>query len=268
MLDSRAVNPLPRQLVPGLFWLGACFEHPRRDGEVLHSYNSAYLVSGSEASLLVEAGFPGDVDEVVDQIDETIADFDLAPLKYVFLTHQETPHASGADRILRKYPDAVICGDIRDYHLAFPSLSDRLLELKLGQAIDLGDRKFRAVRPVIRDLNSTLWGFDEASRTLFPGDGFAYGHVHTRGHCGCTAEESPSLPLPEMVAMFAEYALHWTRFTDMGGYVEQLKALIDDLGVERIGSTHGLPITDIGKTVPLVYEGLWRGSQLKIEEIF
>ena len=40
-----AANPLPRELAPGVFWLGQCMEQPWQ-GETLHNYNSVYLVRG------------------------------------------------------------------------------------------------------------------------------------------------------------------------------------------------------------------------------
>ncbi|HET6509881.1 MAG TPA: MBL fold metallo-hydrolase [Baekduia sp.] len=253
------VNPLPRRLADGVYWLGACYEHPRGDGELLHSYNSAYLVAGERASMLIEAGFPGDVAEVEAQVDGLLAE-GLAPLKHLFVTHQETPHAAGSARFLERYPDLRLCGDTRDFHLVFPEHADRVDRLRIGDAIDLGGTRVEAVGAVIRDLESTLWAFDERSRTLFPGDGFAYGHVHADGHCGHLAEEAEDLPLPDMAAMFAAYALHWTRFQDMEPFVSALAEQIARLGVRRIASTHGLPIGDVAATAPLVYEGLRSGS--------
>ena len=58
-MTRRKDNPLPREISPGVFWLGDChIQHAR--GKIYHSYNAAYLVIGSEASMLVEAGHPGD----------------------------------------------------------------------------------------------------------------------------------------------------------------------------------------------------------------
>jgi len=56
--------------------------------------------------------------------------------------------------------------------------------------------------------------------------------------------------------VFAERALFWTITTDMNIYVDKLEALMDDIGVEVIAPTHGLPITDISLTMPKVRDGL------------
>lgn len=253
-------NPLPRELVSGVHWLGDCLAQPYQ-GKLLHGYNSAYLVCGTDRSALVEAGHPQDLPAIESQLERLLAT-GLPPLEYVFTTHQETPHAGGIGRLLTRYPDAVVCGDVRDFHLAFPVYEDRLVTLKVGDAIDLGGTSLVMVDAVIRDYISTLWAFDTARGVLFPGDGFAYSHYHEDGHCGKTAEEAPTLNLPDMTALFAQLALHWTRFTDMTPYVDRLKHLVfDELRVTCIAPTHGLPIMDLAATLPHVFQGLHFGSE-------
>ena len=128
---------------------------------------------GSEASLLVETGHPKDFPLIEKQMSDVLSKSNAPPLKYLFITHQETPHSGGLGRLIRKYSDLTIHGDISDYHLAFPEYAERLRPMEVGDFIDLGDRKFLAAEPVIRDLRTSLWGFDTNHRVLFPGDGFA-----------------------------------------------------------------------------------------------
>lgn len=132
--------------------------------------------------------------------------------------------------------------------------------MEVGDDIDLGGRSFVAVEPVIRDLRTTLWGFDSAAKALFPGDGFAYSHYHWDGHCGLIAEEATSLDLPEVLSVFAELALYWTNFADMSIYCDKLGELIEELGVEIVAPTHGLPILDLARTMPKVRAGLIGGD--------
>jgi flavorubredoxin len=254
-------NPghLPRELAPDLFWIGDCLEQPYR-GEIFHGYNSSYLIVGEHSCALIEAGFPPDL-EVLDQQLESLLSRGLPELRYVFMTHQETPHSSGLGRLLERYPTAVACGDVSDFHLVFPQFADRLRSLEIGESIDLGGTELVVVDPVIRDLNTTLWAFDTSRRVLFPGDGFAYSHYHRDGHCGCLAEEADSLDIPDMTALFAELALHWTTFHDMTPFVRRLEQLVlEELEVEMIAPTHGLPIADVKGTLPKIIEGLFLGS--------
>ena len=247
-------NPLPRELRPGIVWLGDCWEVPFR-GTTLHSYNSVYLVEGERCALLVEAGHPQDLDVIQAQLEARLAATGLA-LSYVFATHQETPHSAGIGRVLSSYPSAQLVGDVRDYHFVFPEYEDRFRPMRVGESLDLGGTKFSIVEAVIKDLPSTQWGFDASSRTLFPGDGFAFAHYHDAGMCGRFAEEVVALPIAEMTARFAENALYWTTFTPMDPFVARLEALIARCGIEMIAPTHGLPIGDIEATLPAIAEGL------------
>ena len=64
-------NPLPREIVPGVFWLGQCLEQ-HFQGKVYHAYNAAFLIIGSESSLLVETGHPGDFAEINRQVKDIV----------------------------------------------------------------------------------------------------------------------------------------------------------------------------------------------------
>lgn len=251
---SKSKKVLPREIAPDVYWLGDCLEQ-RYQGKIYHSYNSAFLIVGTEAAMLVETGHPKDF-PVIERQMISILDKTSVPLRYMFLTHQETPHSGGVGRMFARYPELTVHGDISDYHLAFPQHADRLRAMEIGDAIDLGNRKFKAVEPVVRDLRTSLWGFDTAGAVLFPGDGFAYSHYHWDGHCGRVAEEADTLDLIDTSAVFAELALFWTNFADMSLYVEKLDALLDELNVSVIAPTHGLPILDPETTVPKVAEGL------------
>jgi len=104
----------------------------------------------------------------------------------------------GAGRVLKTFPDAILCGDVSDYHLAFPQYEHRMRWMKEGDEIDLAQIADggRAGDPHLR---TTWWGFDTRERVLFRGDGFAYSHYHEDGHCGLVAEEATSLDLPDCV---------------------------------------------------------------------
>src|SRR3546814_2770237 len=123
--------------------------------------------------MLIETGHPKDFPVIERQMIDILS-ADRAPLKYLFITHQETPHSGGLGRVLHNYPDITVNGDVSDYHLAFPAHADRLRAMEVGDAIELGDRRLVAVEPVIRDLRPSLWGFATGAKCLFPSHGFAY----------------------------------------------------------------------------------------------
>ncbi len=252
-------NPLPREIAPGVFWLGECLEQ-RQQGKIYHSYNAAFLIVGETACMLCETGHPKDFPIMVAQLEKLLAG--KPPLKYLFITHQETPHSGGLGRVLSRFPEAILCGDVSDYHLAFPQYEHRMKWMKEGDTIDLGGRGFMAIEPVVRDMRTTWWGFETRDRIVFPGDGFAYSHYHEDHHCGLVAEEAHSLDLEDTTAVFADLALFWTKFADMQNYCDRMDVVLKKLDARIVAPTHGLVITDIAKTLPKVKEGLLFGSKV------
>jgi flavorubredoxin len=248
----------PLRLADDVWWLGECLEI-EHEGRPIHAYSSLYLVAGERASLLVDTGHPKDWPEIERQLDVLHRE-GVPAVAYVFPTHAEVPHAANLGRLLARYPDAVAVGDIRDYHLFFPEVETRLVPMRAGEEIDLGGRRFLLLEAVIRDLVTSLWGYDAASRTLFPGDGFAYMHHHQAGECWRSAEELPELPIPALTALFNAYALYWTRFTDIEPSIAALDALLARHPTAVIASGHGSPILDPAATIPRVLAGLRLGS--------
>ena len=59
MLDVPVANRMPREIAPGVFWIGDCLAQ-RHKGKSYHGYNAAFLVAGETASCLVETGHPKD----------------------------------------------------------------------------------------------------------------------------------------------------------------------------------------------------------------
>jgi len=251
-------TPQPREVLPDVWWLGDCLTVTFQ-GQPLHNGNWAFLIRGSDASMIVEGGAPLHVPNLQRQLAELLRG---APeLRYIWASHQETPHAGGVGRLLAEYPSAQLVGDVRDYHFYFPQFEDRLRPLAAGESIDLGDTQLTIVEAVIRDLPTTQWAFDSRRRALFTSDGFAFSHLHSDGQCRKVTEEVPTLPIEELTGLFAELALEWTTVVDIEPYVERMQRLLDELGVETILPSHGLPILDVARTVPKVYEGIRLGSR-------
>lgn len=252
-------NPLPRELAPGIHWLGQCTSLAY-EGKVLHSYQSAYLVIGEECSALVEMGLTSDAPVTQTQLDALLTD-DVPPLKYLFVSHHETPHAGGIGRWLERYPDAIACGNVMDLHLVLPEFADRLRPLEPGDELDLGGTELRVVEAVFRDMPYTRWAFDTRRRVLFSSDGFAYSHLHGERQCGRLGEEATTLEIDEMTALFAFAAFHWTQHVDVEPYVERLEQLLDELDVQLVAPTHGLPFSDFDAVMPEIVKGFRLGSE-------
>jgi flavorubredoxin len=264
-MKLQADNPLPRELAPGVHWLGQCTSLTYQ-GQTLHSYQSAYLVIGEECSALVEMGLTSDAPVIQAQLDELLAD--APPLRYLFISHHETPHAGGIGRWLDRYPDAIACGNVMDLHLVLPEFADRLRPLEPGAEVDLGGSRLQVVEAVFRDMPYTRWAFDTKRRVLFTSDGFAFSHVHGKDHCGLLGEEvAASLDIEEMTALFAFAAFHWTQLVDIEPYIERLEALLAELDVALVAPTHGLPFADFDAVMPEILKGLRLGSEREAQSL-
>jgi len=260
-------NPLPRKLAPGVEWLGQCAELPYR-GRILHNYQSVYLVIGEESSALVEQGMTSDIGVIESQLAALLTP-DVPPLRHFFISHQEIPHCGGIGRLLHRYPEATACGNVNDLHLAFPEFADRARPLDPGDEIDLGGTTLKVVEAVFRDAAYSRWVFDERSRVLFTGDGFAYTHVHTEENCGRLAEEVvDDLELEEMTALYAFLAFHWTQLVDIEPYLARLDGLLAELDVRIVAPTHGLPFSELDVVMPQIRSGYRAGSERESLNLF
>ncbi|MET8878443.1 hypothetical protein ACWEO2_31805 [Nocardia sp. NPDC004278] len=244
---------LPREVAPGIFWLGECHLQ-RYNDRLLHSYNSAFLVTGDDASLIVDTGHLVHLPIIEAQLDLLLTD--APPLRWSWTTHQETPHSGGVGRLMTKFPELTLIGDVRDHHLFFPGYEDRFERRKVGDSVDLGGTEFQIVDATIKDLNGTQWGFDTARKVLFAGDGFCYGHYHTDDACGHLVEEVPGVEIAEHTKLFSEFSLHWMTLVPMAPYVEALQRQVAALDVSLVCSTHGLPFSDLDRTANEVYRGM------------
>src|SRR5262249_4502877 len=142
MLDVPVAQRMPREIAPGVFWIGDCPAQGTKR-KVYHGCNAAYLVAGEDAWILVETGHPKDFPVIERHLAELFAR-GAPPLKYLFVTHQETPHCGGLGRILKAFPDALLVGDVSDYHLAFPQYEHRMRSMNAGDEIELGGRSLMA----------------------------------------------------------------------------------------------------------------------------
>src|ERR1700686_2435383 len=124
MLDVPVAERMPREIAPGVFWIGDCLAQ-RHKGKVYHGYNAAFLVAGATASVLVETGHPKDFPVIERHLAELFAR-GVAPLKYLFVTHQETPHCGGLGRILKRFSDSLRVGDVSDYPPGVPQNEHRV----------------------------------------------------------------------------------------------------------------------------------------------
>jgi flavorubredoxin len=107
---GRPEQDYPREIVPGLHWIGKCTEAVERQGRVIHVHVSTYLIIGASASLLVDTGVHSAWPFIEEQLDELLGD---APLTYAFPTHAEGPHMANLLRLHARYPRMKVIGNLK-----------------------------------------------------------------------------------------------------------------------------------------------------------
>ena len=248
---EKPTGHFPRTLSKDLLWTGGCLDVMYYD-KLVHSHVCAYLVLGSERSILIDTGNATDWPRIERDVE---AFLDGRTLDYVFPTHGELPHCGLLTAWLDKYPAALAVGALRDFPLYYPRHAPRMRNVAAGEAIDLGDRKIVFLPPVWRDLRDTLWAFDTLARTLFVSDAFAYLHYHEAGRCDHLISEQP-LPDVEMIRYFNERAMYWTRHTDADASFADIDEMLRVLNPSLIATAHGGVIDASEAMLPLVKDGM------------
>ncbi|MHA1686535.1 MAG: FprA family A-type flavoprotein [Candidatus Heimdallarchaeaceae archaeon] len=135
-----------RKISENIYWMGA-IDWDRRLFDALiplpdgTSYN-AYLIKGSEKTVLIDTVDPPMVDVLLNQLKE------IEKVDYIVSNHAEQDHSGAIPQVLDRYPDAkVICSDkakeMLMNHLLIPE--DRFKVVEDGEEISLGDKTLRFI---------------------------------------------------------------------------------------------------------------------------
>lgn len=256
MIDALA----PREITASIYWVGCC-RKMIVDGQPVHNHHSAYLIIGAEHTLLVDTSSPGFWPALEEQLLSVLGD---RQLDYVVPTHPEVAHAGNLGHLMAKYPRARLAGDVRDYHLYFPQLAPRLEPVDVGQKIELGGGFAYVVLPApIRDLPSSVWGFERRRRVMFVGDGFGYVHrgssggdldlpVHAPGECRLLSHELGAPPSVELTEHVTRQALAWSRYVDATEILREVDGLMERYPPAMIAPAHGNVISDPVAVWPVI----------------
>ncbi len=249
----------PREIADSIFWVGDC-RQMLVDGQDVHNHHSAFLIVG-RGTVLVDTSSPGFWPRVEGQLDAVLGD---RPLDMVAPTHPEVAHAGNLARLLEKYPRCELVGDVRDYHLHFPQFAGRFREVASGREIDLGGGRSLLMLPApIRDLPSSVWGFETGAGVMFVGDGFGYVHrgspdpeqdlpVHAPGECWLLSDELPEPPSVELTEHVTRQALVWSRFVDATAVLREVDELMTRYPPRVIAPAHGNVISNPAAVWPVI----------------
>ena len=256
------VSP-PREIAAGVWWLPMC----GAGGDMnIHLYTSPFLVIGPDKTLLFDTSSPQRWRDVLRALAVLLRG---RPLDYLVPSHPEIAHCGATPRLLARYPEAQLLGDVRDYPFYYPQFEDRLIPLPAGSEIDLGaGRRFVLLESVIKDLPSTQWGYETGSQVLFVADGFAYAHhppaadddrpVHLASECALMSSELGAPPSDDQIIWITNAALYWTKFVEAQRYFEPMQELLRRYPAKLVAPCHGSVIDNVEVVLPVIWEALRR----------
>jgi flavorubredoxin len=258
----RELRRLPREISPGVWWVGGCLASNAFD-EPVHFHTSAYLVIGTERTLLYDTAPPSMWEEMDRDLDRLLGG---RKLDYCVPSHSEIPHAGNLHRLCAKYPDMVVTGDMRDFHLYYPDYVHQMVHAQPDTTIELGGGyRFTLLDAIIEDLPSTMWGYEHRSQTLFPVDALGYGHqpqapefpdelVHRAGECALFSSELRNPPEMKYATHLMSASLFWSKYVHVEPFFKKLAALMEKYPTKLIAPAHGAVIDDLAVIMPVMRE--------------
>ncbi|MBB5349639.1 FprA family A-type flavoprotein [Desulfoprunum benzoelyticum] len=162
-----------RQIVKNVYWMGAVdwdrrlFDSliPLPDGT---TYN-AYLIQGSEKTVLIDAVEPELVEMLMAQLDET------SRVDYVISQHAEQDHSGSIPRVLARYPEAKVVTSAKAKSMLIDLLhiaEDKFITVVDGESLSLGDKTLKFIFTPWVHWPETMVTYLEEDRILFSCDFF------------------------------------------------------------------------------------------------
>ncbi|NLC33248.1 MAG: FprA family A-type flavoprotein [Clostridiales bacterium] len=134
------------------------------------TYN-AYLLKGSEKTVLIETAKAGFSDEYFANIQQITS---LDKIDYLIVNHTEPDHAGTIPLLLERNPNITVIGTTSGIAFVTNIIKDEFKSrvVKKGDTLDLGDRKLEFYPMPNLHWPDTMFTFDPVNKTLFTCDFF------------------------------------------------------------------------------------------------
>lgn len=242
---------MPRQILPGIHWIyeggpdrSEKFDLENRDldwyesGREVYIPQCAYLIKGSDSTLLFDTLSPASTDHVLDAVNSLVGD---RGLDYLVVSHPDVPHAGNAPAILDRYPEAdlVAPGYGNDHELY--QLGDAIHVVE-GDTIDLGGRVVDFHEATFLDAPVSIWMTERKSRTLFTVDWMGFPHLGENA-LAFVDEGEQEFDVEQFVE-FHSRVLFWYQYVDVGKVQCEIDNLIEKFDPGIVAPAHGQVIRE------------------------
>ena len=191
------------------------------------------FVLRAEEPVVIDTGVAADTDVFIDAVASIV---DLASIRWIWLTHDDSDHTGSLQRLMEVAPRATLVtnalGALR-MSTWWPVPTDRVYAIRPGDELHVGDRTLKATKPPLFD-NPTSTGFiDSSTGTLFSVDSF--GAIIPE-----PTEDASQVP-PEALAggmtAWASFDSPWTQLVDRQRFNDVLEG-VRQLAPTQILSSH------------------------------
>jgi len=190
------------------------------------SYN-AYLIRGSRGTALIDSVNPGFEGELLDKLRSLT---DTEALDYVIMNHAEPDHANAIKAVMDVSSEAKLVTTQKGARMAqvfYKIPEQRLVIVKDGDTLELGDRTLRFIEAPWLHWPETMFTYVEENKVLFPCDYFG---AHTAA--GFYDDEVENL-IPVAKRYFGEIMMPFK------GKGAQALERINGLDIGMIAPSHG-----------------------------
>jgi len=168
-----------RKIKDRIYWMGSVdwdrrlFDSlvPLPDGT---SYN-AYLIEGSEKTVLLDSVDPAMADELLGQLEN------ISKIDYIISHHAEQDHSGTIPQVLEKYPNAKLISTPRAKGMLIDLLQipeEFFITVKDGETLSLGDKTLKFIHTPWVHWPETMVTYLEEDKILFSCDFFG-SHIAT-----------------------------------------------------------------------------------------
>jgi flavorubredoxin len=263
-----------REIVPGVFWVGALDFDRRIFDELIPlpsgtSYN-AYLIRGSEKTALIDTVDPAKEFDLI----SNLVKLGIDRIDYIIINHAEQDHAGSLPMVLEFFPDVMVvtnekCRDLLIALLHLPAEKFRVV--KDRETLTLGDRTLEFIFTPWTHWPETQVTYLREDRILFPCDLFGY-HTATSD---LYVTERVDFYIPAK-RYYAEIMMPFRN--SIRGHLETIRTLKIDIIAPSHGPVHKNPLLildayadwvsdDVKNEVVIPYVSM-HGSTLKMVEHF
>jgi flavorubredoxin len=208
-------------------------------GEPLFVYLNSLVILGAEP-MIVDTGTMANRDQWLKDVFSLVEPDDV---RWIFLSHDDVDHSGNLDETLSACPNAqLVCNwAMIERHTNFFNFPlDRCRWIMDGDALDIGDRTLRALRPPVFDSPTTRGLFDPTTGVYWAVDTFA------------TPLPDPQLGVADLDDDFWDYGL---ALFALGG-VSPWLSMVDEAKYGRcVDAVQSLEITTVACCHSPVIEG-------------